>query len=152
MIDFNVPPYGYAISKGCGYGPHFNHCVDTSIAHVSDTDGHLLGGVIFTQFTGRTVTIHVAAVDKKWLSHDMRWVLANYAFDLLKCEAVIAQVNGSLDNVLDIASRIGFKKVARVPDYFIGYDLVILCLKREDCRWLNLKPRCIQRKNNGQHS
>lgn len=138
MIKFNIDEHGFAIANSAG--TTFNPAVDQVISR-SDEHGTLMGGVIFSGFTGASVCIHVGSFDPRWISPDMLWVTFNYPFEQLGVSKLIGQVPSSNQTALDFDKRLGFKEEVRISDVFPSADLVVLSMRREECRWLKLKPR-----------
>lgn len=124
-----------AAAVSCVYAPTHDHC----IARVKD--GRLLGGVIYQGYTGASVEIHVAGFDPHWLSRDILWAAFGYAFIQLGCLKVIGRVQATNERALEFDLKLGFKEEARISDVYPDGDLLILTMRREDCRWLNLPPR-----------
>lgn len=145
MIRFNYRPDGYRIAKEAGQP--FNPAVDVVISRVED--GKLLGGVIFNGFTGASIAIHMAGFDPHWVNRDMLWVAFDYPFRQLDCKKLFGLLPSSNQKALEIDLKLGFKKVAVIPEVYPDADMVVLEMRREDCRWLNLTPRELRRGSNG---
>lgn len=137
MIVFNNEEYGHLIAQASGTA--FNPAVDACIAR--EEDGVLLGGVIYQNYTGASIAMHVAGFDEHWVNIDMLWVCFHYPFVRLGCNKVFGQVPASNSKALEFDLKLGFKEVARIEDVFPDGDLIVVAMKREDCRWLRLKPR-----------
>jgi hypothetical protein len=138
MIETNNLEHARDISKAapCTFNPATDHVVSRS------RDGKLLGGVIFTGYTVASISIHVAGFAPRWINNNMLWISFNYPFEQLKVSKLIAQVPSRNRKALDFDLKLGFKQEAIVADlYPDGEDLLILSMRREDCRWLKLKPR-----------
>jgi RimJ/RimL family protein N-acetyltransferase len=139
VIEFNNVEHGYAIAA-CA-GTTFNREYDQVISR--SEHGKLLGGVIFSGFTGASTSIHVGSFDKRWINPDMLWVTFDYPFNQLGVVKLVGLVPSSNQTALDFDKRLGFKEEVRVADVFPNADLVVLSMRREDCRWLKLKPRSL---------
>lgn len=125
-----------AAAAPCDYNEGKDHCV----ARVKD--GKLLGGVIFQGYTGASVELHVAGFHPRWLTRDFLWVAFAYPFIQLNCKKIIGRVVESNRRALEFDLKLGFTEEARVKDvYPDSGDLIILTMRREQCRWLNLSPR-----------
>lgn len=120
-------------------GTFFNPACDHVISRARD--GKLLGGVIFTGFTGASISIHVAGFSPHWINNNMLWITFDYPFNQLKVSKLIGQVPSCNRKALDFDLKLGFKEEARIMDIYPDGDLVILSMRRENCRWLKLKPR-----------
>jgi RimJ/RimL family protein N-acetyltransferase len=137
------PKYGDMIARSAG--THFNPISDVVIARLKD--GELLGGVIYTGYTGASVAMHVAGFDPKWINPDMLWICFDYAFNQLKVNKIFGQVPANNKRALEFDLKLGFIEVARIADVFPDGDLLVMAMSREQCRWLRLKPRRMESKN-----
>jgi hypothetical protein len=140
MIKFNVIEHGYRIAKAAGC--HFNPEVDRVISVTSE--GNLLGGNIYTGYTGASIHLHMAGFTPNWANRDFLWIAFDYPFNQLGCKKVFGQVPEYNTRALEIDLKLGFKVEARIDDVFPGGACLVLSLAREDCRWLKLKPRGIK--------
>lgn len=116
------------------------------VAGVLD-DTRILGGVVFHNWTGRggSVTMHDAGVeDTNWATRDFLWSVFDYAFNQLGCEVVVGPVPSTKTRALDVNRRLGFRQEAVVRGVFPDGDLVLMTMRRADCRWLRYRPKGIQ--------
>ncbi|MGE0677754.1 hypothetical protein [Pseudolabrys sp.] len=144
MIVFGVENHGHEIAKASGCS--FNKNVDQVISRFDPATGQLLGGVIYQNFTGRSIGMHVAGFTPNWINKDLLWVCFDYPFTQLGCELVLGTVPAANTKALDFDLKLGFKEVTRVPDVFPNGDLVIVAMRREECRWLDITPNSFVRK------
>jgi RimJ/RimL family protein N-acetyltransferase len=112
-----------------------DHCV----ARVRD--GVLLGGTIYQGYTGAAIEMHVAGFDPRWICPDLLWATFSYPFIQLGCKQVIGRVAETNTRALEFDKKLGFKEVGRIREYFPDGDLIILALRRDECRWLKITPR-----------
>lgn len=140
MIEFGNKEHGYRIAKeaGCTFNPE----TDQVIAVTSQ--GKLLGGNIYTGYTGASIHLHMAGFEPAWANRDFLWVAFDYPFNQLGCKKVFGQVPETNLKALEIDLKLGFKIVARIEDVFPDGACLLLALAREDCRWLDIKPRGIK--------
>lgn len=139
MISFDNIEHGFRIAEEAGC--QFNPATDRVIAR--EEDGVLWGGNIFTGFTGASINTHTAGFRPGWANRDFLWCIFHYCFNQLGCKKVFGQVPEYNTKALEIDLKLGFKIVARIEDVFPDGACLVLSLAREDCRWLNLKPRSI---------
>ena len=137
MIRFNDLSDGYSIAAAAGTS--FNPVVDTCIGRVENDI--LLGGVLYQNYTGTSIGIHVAGFSDNWVNRDMLWVCFHDPFVQLGCKKMFGQVPATNSKALEFDLNLGFKEVARIEDVFPDGDLIVLAMNRDDCRWLRLKPR-----------
>ena len=137
-IRLNNPDDGAALALEAG--TFFNPQCDMVIAMVSER-GDPIGGVVYQEFTGTSIVMHVAAFGHEWRSRDMLWMAFHYPF----CQLGVARVFGHTPEnntmALEFAQKLGFKIVAKIDGVFPGGACVITALAREDCRWHHITPR-----------
>lgn len=145
MIRCNHAPDGYAVEcKILGKDKvvetvSFNPKADVVIARVEDEK--LLGGVILRDWTGASILMHVAGFTPNWLNRDFLWTCFHYPFVQLGCKKVLALVSSGNLHAIDFDKRIGFKEEYRIKDADPLGDLVLMSMRPEECRWLNITPR-----------
>ena len=122
----------------------FNPNADQCLARVED--GKLFGGVIYQGYTGvgGSVQMHMAGFVPNWANRDMLWIAFDYPFNQLKCGVVFGQVSETNTKALDIDLKLGFKMVAKIDGVFPDGACYVMRLARDECRWLNLKPRSVK--------
>ena len=142
MIHTNNHSHGHAIAKAAG--SVYNPAVDIAISRTEE--GVLLGGVIYNGYTGASINIHMAGFTPRWASRDMLWICFDYPFNQLGCKKIFAQIPAQNTRAVKIDLKLGFTFEVLIKDVFVGDDLVVLSMTREDCRWLDLKPRNLMAK------
>lgn len=136
-IKFNDMEHGYRIAHAAGC--IFNPAADRVISVTSE--GKLLGGNIYTGYTGASIQLHMAGFTPGWANRDFLWVAFDYPFNQLGCGKIFGQVPESNQRALEIDLKLGFKIVAKIEDVFPDGACYVVALAREDCRWLKLTPR-----------
>jgi hypothetical protein len=141
MIVFQEEEHGHAIANAarCYYNP----VCDRVISRVDDK-GWLLGGVIFTCFTGASIHLHMAGFVDNWATRDLIWCVFDYPFNQLGCKKVFGQVCESNIKALEIDLKLGFKIIAKIDDAYPEGACLVLAITPEECRWLKMKPRSLR--------
>jgi RimJ/RimL family protein N-acetyltransferase len=140
-IKFNDPEDGAEIAKLAG--TDFNPSINISICR--HRNGKRMGGVIYQNFTGESIAAHSAAWDEHWINRDMTFVCFDYPFNQLGVKRIFGQVPEDNWHAQNFNSKLGFKQVARIEGvYRHNIACIVMCLEREDCRLLKVKPRYIQ--------
>jgi RimJ/RimL family protein N-acetyltransferase len=145
MIEFNNNSHGDQIAKQarCTFDPKR----DIVISNLRGNE--LLGGVIYTEYTGTSIKIHVASFSKRWISRDGLWLVFDYAFNQLGVKKIIGVIRLSNLKAFDFNQHLGFNVETRIRDVFPDGDAVVMGMYRAQCRWLDLKPRNVQRRQHG---
>lgn len=142
MLITDNPVFGPMIAHAAGVG--FDPARDRVLSRIEGRE--LLGGVVFTNYNGRSITMHMAG-QPGWVNLRLIWLVFDYAFMQLGVEKVLGVVDSTQEKVLDYDRRLGFKEVARIPGAIPDGDIVVLSMSREECKWLALRSRYL--KENG---
>jgi len=124
-----------ATEAGCFFNPECDHVISR------EENGKLLGGVIFSGFTGASIGIHVAGFDPHWINKDMLWITFHYPFEQLAVDKLFGQIHSRNHKAIAFDTKLGFKEEARIAGVFPDGDLIVMAMRREDCRWLNLRGK-----------
>lgn len=107
---------------------------------LADLEHGLLAGVLFEDFNGANIVMHVAAVPgRRWLCREFLWFCFHYPFNQLGCRTVTGIVPSSNIEARKFDEHLGFTLKATLEDAHPEGDLLIYTMKKQDCRWLNLK-------------
>lgn len=127
----------------------FDPARDNTIGVVDDSIepgilGYARGGVIFTDYTTASITVHMGGIGDRWGTRDFLWAVFDYAFNQLGVRRIYGLVEAANERVLNIDIKLGFQFAATLPDKFASGAGVVLYMEREHCRWLDIKPKTIQ--------
>lgn len=100
-----------------------------------------MGGVIYENYNPHSISAHIAGLEPGWLTPDLLWVMFHYPFVQLNCKKIIGFVPSYNVRALAFDYKLGFKYVTRIPEVFSNGDLIVLAMDRQDCRWLEIRPR-----------
>jgi RimJ/RimL family protein N-acetyltransferase len=115
-----------------------------SISRVKDDK--LLGGVIFYDYTGESLCVHVGAWDDHWINRDMLFCMFDYPFNQMHVGRIFAKIPADNEHSLRFNEKLGFQTVAVIPGVYIGgIDCVLRVIEKPAAeRFLRIKPRHIQ--------
>ena len=138
QIRFNDIWDGNAIARHAGI--FYNPKCDIVICHA---DGNRrLGGVLYTNFTGESITCHTASWDRHWITRDMIYVCFDYPFNQLGAKRIFGNVPEYNEAALRFNRHMGFKTVARVEGVHPGgLAAIVMVLEKADCKLLSVRPR-----------
>ena len=96
----------------------------------------LVGVTGFNNFATHSCQIHVAATDVQFLTREYLNCVFDYGFNKLKVKVILAPI--CKDNVksLNLCRKLGFEQVADIPYGHPNGDLIVVAMKRNQCRWL----------------
>ena len=104
-----------------------------------EKDGNLIAVIGYCGFQAKSCMMHCAAIDENWISKDLLWASFDYPFNQLGVKVILATVSSENEEALKLDRHLGFKDKAYIEDAHVDGDLVILAMRREDCRWLDIK-------------
>jgi len=105
-----------------------------------EIDGNLVAVVGYCSFMPNACQMHIAAVDEvNWMSRDLLWAAFDYPFNKLGVKVILGQICGSNEDAIRLNRHLGFKVVAEIPNAHMDGDLVIMAMKKEECRFLNIR-------------
>lgn len=101
----------------------------------------LIAGVVYTDFNGANVNMHLAAHGSSWLTREFLWICFDYPFNQLGCRRVTGIVPASNERAMKFDKHLGFELEATLKDAAPDGDVHLLCMRRDQCRWLSLRSR-----------
>lgn len=105
-----------------------------------EENGELYGVVVFEQFSGTNVFMHVA-IDKpeKVTRHDLRAAFT-YPFGALGCQRISGFVRVDNRKAMDFDERLGFRAEGIVRQMAAdGTDMILYGMLKHECRWIGAK-------------
>jgi len=101
-------------------------------------NGQIVGVIGYDGFNRASVHMHVAG-EPGWVTKSMLFAAFDYPFRVLKCNMVIGLVPSGNTDAIRFNTRLGFK----VENELIGAHpdgaLLLMTMRREDCRWLEAR-------------
>jgi RimJ/RimL family protein N-acetyltransferase len=100
-------------------------------------DGKLVGGVLFTRYTGTDICMHVAGNAPGWVTLEFIRAAFRVPFIQLGCRRCSGLVRTDNLAAQRFDEKLGFKRegVLRKADDD-GCDLIIYGMLREECKWI----------------
>jgi len=150
-IRFNHHEDGEQIAKTVQF--IYNPRGDTVISRF-DRDGDLMGGVIYTGYTGPkgSVGMHYAGFHPRWFSRDMLFVCFDYPFNQLGVKKIFGQVPVMNEEVVKLNCKLGFKAEEVIKDVYPDGDMLLMSMYRDDCRYLDIVPSFAKEAPDGRES
>lgn len=118
-------------------GEHGNYGAATGIG--VEKDGQIIGGVVYNEWNGVNVNMHVAAEDKRWLSKTALWYFFDYPFNQLKVKRITGLVGEGNEHARQFDEKVGFVEETRLKGAHPTGDMIVYVMWRNTCRWLNLE-------------
>lgn len=111
---------------------------DTTVCIGQEIDGQIQAVVGFSNIQDKSCCMHNAATSDNWISKDLLWASFDYPFNKLGVKVILAVVSSNNEEALKLNRHLGFVDKAYIEDAHADGDLVILTMRREDCRWLDI--------------
>ena len=103
-----------------------------------EIDGEIKAVVAYDNIMDKSCMMHIAAIVPNWISKDLLWAAFDYPFNKLKVKVILASVASTNEEALKLDRHLGFVDKAYIEDAHTDGDLVILAMRRENCRWLDI--------------
>lgn len=100
-------------------------------------NGRIVGGVVYTMYTGNGIMMNVAGGYKGWINRAFIRAAFAYPFKQLGCTRVSGLVRVDNFAAQKFDERLGFKRegvIRRGDDD--GTDLIMYGMLREECKWI----------------
>lgn len=143
MIHFSNHDHGELIMRAAG-----SRFTPVTMEVISRSEGGVLyGGAVYENYTGPggSCIVHVAGFRKTWMNKDLLWVCYDYPFNQMDCTQMFCQVKSTNAESLALCRGTGWSEVITLEGVFPDADVVIMRMRREECRFLSLKPRNLMR-------
>lgn len=108
--------------------------------------GVLYGGVVYENYTGKggSCLVHVAGFVPNWLNRDLLYIIFDYPYKQLECNRTFAQIKASNTASLEFCLSLGYEKITTLEGVYSDDDMILLQLRKADCRYLDIKPRHVR--------
>lgn len=109
-------------------------------------EDELICGVVYENWTGAggSIEAHIASFGPRWLNRDFLYIMFDYPFNQLECKQAFVRVKAKNEKSIHWCHSLGFKDYVTIEDVFPDDDMILMRMKREECRFLNIKPRTVK--------
>jgi hypothetical protein len=142
MIHVNNYEHGRAIMKSIN-----SAFTEVTMQVISRSEGgELLGGVVYENYTGPggSILAHIAGFAPNWINRDILFVMFDYPFTQLDCKQAFGQVAAKNTHSVEFNKKLGWEEVITLEGVFPDDDMILMRYRRENCRFLNVKPRSVR--------
>lgn len=102
-------------------------------------DGEIVGGVVYSMFTGNGIMMNVASSNRRWLTRTFLRAAFAYPFRQLGCTRVSGLVRVDNVDAQRFDEHLGFVREGLIREGDDdGTDLIMYGMLRRECRWLNI--------------
>ncbi len=107
-----------------------------------EEDGELIAGVLYDNYNGRSIQMHVASDGSKhWMTREFLRICFDYPFHQLKVNVIIGLVDSENLAARKFDEALGFKLEHSIPNAGRKGDLLLYSMTPAQCRFLRLKER-----------
>lgn len=109
--------------------------------------GNIVGGVVFNDYNGRHVKMHVSSDgNKRWLNKSLIYSCMHYAFCVMNVRRITAEIDASNDVCIRNAWKMGFEVEALLKDAGPKTDLMVMVMFKERCKYLEKAVNYVSRR------
>ena len=101
-----------------------------------EKDGKLIAVVGYNNFLPNSCQMHIASTDVLWATKDFLFAVFDYPFNKLEVKVIIAPICKGNVKPLNMCRKLGFEQVADIPYGHPDGDLIVVTMKRNQCKWL----------------
>jgi RimJ/RimL family protein N-acetyltransferase len=125
---------GRFVAARLGLGSSF--CNFTALG--LEENGQLIAGVVYTEFNGSNVFMHVAAVPgKRWMTRQYLWACFHYPFKVMRVRRITGWVEESNGEARRFDEHLGFEEEARLSEAARdGGAVIVYRMTPEKCRFI----------------
>lgn len=108
-----------------------------SVAIGLEEDGRLIAGVVYTDYSGSSITMSVAADKKGWMNKALLRAAFDFPFNQLKVRRISGLVRTDNLDAQRFDEHLGFKREGLIREGDDdGCDLILYGMLRSECRWI----------------
>ena len=101
-----------------------------------EKDGELIGMAAYNNVTPVLCQFHVTSKTPYWVTRDLLYKMFDYPFNKLKVKVILAPICKDNEKSLNFGRKLGFRQVADIPYAHPDGDLIVMAMKRDQCKWL----------------
>ena len=111
-----------------------------------EKDGALVAGVVFNEYNGVNMNMHVASDGSKdWMTRELLWMVFDYAFRQAKVKRLTGLVGEGNAVSRIFTERIGFELETTLESAHPTGKLLIYRMFKDKCKWI--KPEFTQKRS-----
>ena len=95
--------------------------------------------VQYCGFSGKSCQMHIASEGNGWMTKNFLWAAFDFPFNKLGVRVILATIAGNNNKSLKLSRHLGFQEIATIADAHNEGDLVILEMRPQHCKWLQLR-------------
>ena len=122
------------------YDPEMDQCLSCYLTPSELRFDNLIGGVIYQNYTGSSIEMHVAVFKHIMGLKDMFWCSFHMPFNKIGVNKIFAPVRQSNRKGIAFVTGMGFTPEAVLTDRFPnGESLIYYSMTKNKCKYLNIR-------------
>lgn len=115
---------------------------DGAAIGLKDAYGNLIAGVLFDNYNGASIQMHVAAEPgARWMTREYLHCCFAYPFRQLAVRKIVGLVSCTNLPARRFDEHLGFHLEATLTDAHPDGDLLVYTMTKQQCRWLSIPLR-----------
>lgn len=98
-------------------------------------DNQIIAGVLYEDWNGANVNVHIAANGVNWLNREFLRVMFDYPFRQLGCNRLTSVTYSGNHASLRFQKHLGFEHEAVLREAHPTGDLIVMAMHRDKCKW-----------------
>lgn len=82
--------------------------------------------------------MHIGTIGEAWMNKDLLWACFDYPFNKLEKKVILATLDNANEKAVRLNRHLGFQEICVINDAHENGNLLVMTMRREDCKWLNL--------------
>ena len=104
-----------------------------------EREGQIVAGVAYNDYNGANINAHISIQQGAIITKEFLWTIFDYPFNRAKVKRLTGLVGSGNKASINLCKRLGFVEETRLKDCHPTGDMIIYVMRRENCRWLELK-------------
>lgn len=101
-----------------------------------EIDGKITAGVIYENYSGRNVFMHIASIGNYWSTKTFLYYVFSYPFNQLRVNRLTAVVESTNEKCCKFCEHLGYKEETRLKDAGATGDLIFYTMLKDECQWI----------------
>lgn len=113
-----------------------------SIIGLWDDQKGPLAACLYEGSNGASIMLHIATDGtRRWMNREYLWFVFYYPYEQLGINKIIAPIESTNPNCAAFTEHIGFTLEATLKGCSLNGDMLLYTMRKDQCRWLNLRDR-----------
>jgi RimJ/RimL family protein N-acetyltransferase len=93
----------------------------------------------YCNFVGNSCAIHIASEGSHWMNRELLWACFDYPFNKLEKKVIVTALDANNEKAVRLNRHLGFHIETVIKDAHENGDLMIMTMRKENCRFLKTK-------------